>query len=325
MPLSTTSQGSPAASTRRLLPQPVERRGELGDLPLEELGVRAAGGQRRRPGTGRGWRVPGPGPGCRSTRSTRGSRRHVASPGHPPRSRPRDRPPRAAVLRNAAPDPSPDYASSHDARRRRPDPSRRSAASSPRSPARAPWSGSTARRPHVADGVGTTLPVFVEAAGGGVHRRRRRQLPDRPRVRHRGDQRRQRGARRWSAGQEQVAAFTHTCFMVTPYDGYVDVCAALAELTPGDHAEEVGAVQLRRRGGRERRQDRPRRHRPGRGGGLRPRLPRPHQPDDGDDRQEHALQARLRPVRRRGLPGADVLPVPRTGCPARRPRRGRST
>ena len=24
--------------------------------------------------------------------------------------------------------------------------------------------------------------------------------------------------------QEQVAAFTHTCFMVTPYDGYVDVC-----------------------------------------------------------------------------------------------------
>src|SRR6478736_4377471 len=38
--------------------------------------------------------------------------------------------------------------------------------------------------------------------------------------------------------QEQVAAFTHTCFMVTPYDGYVDVCAALAELTPGDHAKK---------------------------------------------------------------------------------------
>ena len=34
---------------------------------------------------------------------------------------------------------------------------------------------------------------------------------------------------------EQVAAFTHTCFMVTPYDGYVDVCEKLAELTPGDH------------------------------------------------------------------------------------------
>jgi 4-aminobutyrate aminotransferase/(S)-3-amino-2-methylpropionate transaminase len=34
---------------------------------------------------------------------------------------------------------------------------------------------------------------------------------------------------------EQARAFTHTCFMVTPYDGYVDVCEKLAELTPGDH------------------------------------------------------------------------------------------
>ena len=35
--------------------------------------------------------------------------------------------------------------------------------------------------------------------------------------------------------QEQVAAFTHTCFMVTPYEGYVEVCEALDRLTPGDH------------------------------------------------------------------------------------------
>ena len=35
--------------------------------------------------------------------------------------------------------------------------------------------------------------------------------------------------------QEQVARFTHTCFMVTPYEGYVDVCEALNRLTPGDH------------------------------------------------------------------------------------------
>jgi 4-aminobutyrate aminotransferase/(S)-3-amino-2-methylpropionate transaminase len=34
---------------------------------------------------------------------------------------------------------------------------------------------------------------------------------------------------------EQVQAFTHTCFMVTPYDGYVDVCEKLSDLTPGDH------------------------------------------------------------------------------------------
>jgi 4-aminobutyrate aminotransferase/(S)-3-amino-2-methylpropionate transaminase len=38
--------------------------------------------------------------------------------------------------------------------------------------------------------------------------------------------------------QEQVAAFTHTCFMITPYDGYVDVAVALAELTPGDFAKK---------------------------------------------------------------------------------------
>ncbi len=29
--------------------------------------------------------------------------------------------------------------------------------------------------------------------------------------------------------------FTHTCFMVTPYEGYVEVCEALNRLTPGDH------------------------------------------------------------------------------------------
>ena len=35
--------------------------------------------------------------------------------------------------------------------------------------------------------------------------------------------------------REQVGRFTHTCFMVTPYDGYVQVCEALNRLTPGDH------------------------------------------------------------------------------------------
>src|SRR5919107_4236042 len=93
------------------------------------------------------------------------------------------------------------------------------------------------KKAHVADGVGTMLPVFVVAAGGGV-------LVDvdgnslidlgsgiavvsvgnaAPAV--------------VSRVQEQVAAFTHSCFMVTPYDGYVDVAAALPELTPGDHAK----------------------------------------------------------------------------------------
>ncbi|MDT8909324.1 4-aminobutyrate--2-oxoglutarate transaminase [Amycolatopsis sp. PS_44_ISF1] len=38
--------------------------------------------------------------------------------------------------------------------------------------------------------------------------------------------------------REQAERFTHTCFMVTPYEGYVAVCEALAELTPGDHAKK---------------------------------------------------------------------------------------
>jgi 4-aminobutyrate aminotransferase/(S)-3-amino-2-methylpropionate transaminase len=35
----------------------------------------------------------------------------------------------------------------------------------------------------------------------------------------------------------QVAAFTHTCFMVTPYESYVEVCEELAAITPGSHSK----------------------------------------------------------------------------------------
>jgi 4-aminobutyrate aminotransferase/(S)-3-amino-2-methylpropionate transaminase len=87
----------------------------------------------------------------------------------------------------------------------------------------------------VANGVGTTLPVFAAHAGGGL-------LEDvdgnilidlgsgiavttvgasEPRV--------------VAAVQQQVADFTHTCFMVTPYEGYVAVAEHLNRLTPGDH------------------------------------------------------------------------------------------
>ena len=33
---------------------------------------------------------------------------------------------------------------------------------------------------------------------------------------------------------EAADAFTHTCFMVTPYEGYVEVCEKLVELSPGE-------------------------------------------------------------------------------------------
>jgi len=37
------------------------------------------------------------------------------------------------------------------------------------------------------------------------------------------------------AVKEQVEHFTHTCFMVSPYEGYIAVAEQLNELTPGDH------------------------------------------------------------------------------------------
>src|SRR3954447_21459591 len=94
------------------------------------------------------------------------------------------------------------------------------------------------KKAHVADGVGTMLPVFVVAAGGGVI-----VDVDGNSLIDLGS-----GIAVTSVGnaapgvvsrvQEQVAAFTHTCFMITPYDGYVDVCEQLAELTPGEHAKK---------------------------------------------------------------------------------------
>ena len=65
---------------------------------------------------------------------------------------------------------------------------------------------------------------------------------------------------------------------------------------------ENRAFHHRRRSGRERGEDRPRRHRPPGGDRLCRRVSRPHPADLGADRQGGALQARLRPAGRRGLP-----------------------
>jgi len=91
------------------------------------------------------------------------------------------------------------------------------------------------RETAVARGVGVTLPAFISEAAGGI-------LVDvdgnhlidfgsgiavtsvgnaAPRVA--------------AAVREQVGRFTHTCFMITPYEGYVEVCEELASVTPGDH------------------------------------------------------------------------------------------
>jgi 4-aminobutyrate aminotransferase/(S)-3-amino-2-methylpropionate transaminase len=94
------------------------------------------------------------------------------------------------------------------------------------------------RESAVSGGVGGTLPVFIEAAGGGVlvdvDGNSLIDLGAGIAVVSVGN-----SAEHVVAGvQEQVAKFTHTCFMVTPYTGYVEVCEQLNRLTPGDHAKK---------------------------------------------------------------------------------------
>ena len=89
----------------------------------------------------------------------------------------------------------------------------------------------------VSTGVSTGLPIYVERGAGGILvDADDNQLIDfgsgiavttvgngAPRI--------------VEAVQRQIEDFTHTCFMVTPYEEYVQVCEKLNELTPGDHAK----------------------------------------------------------------------------------------
>src|SRR6266568_4709912 len=91
------------------------------------------------------------------------------------------------------------------------------------------------RRRSVARGLSHVLPIFVTAAGGGV-------LVDADgnSLIDFGS-----GIAVTSVGNsaelvvtrvtEQVSHFTHTCFMVVPYEGYVEVCEELNRVTPGTH------------------------------------------------------------------------------------------
>jgi len=88
-------------------------------------------------------------------------------------------------------------------------------------------------------GIGQSLPVFVERAGGAI-------LVDVD-GNHIIDL--ASGIAVTSVGasspdvvarvQEQAQRFTHTCFVATQYQGYVDVATALNRLTPGDHAKKT--------------------------------------------------------------------------------------
>jgi 4-aminobutyrate aminotransferase/(S)-3-amino-2-methylpropionate transaminase len=91
------------------------------------------------------------------------------------------------------------------------------------------------RQRSVARGLSHVLPVFVTAAGGGVVID-----ADGNSLIDFGS-----GIAVTSVGNsaelvvtrvtEQVAQFTHTCFMVAPYEGYVEVCEELNRVTPGSH------------------------------------------------------------------------------------------
>jgi 4-aminobutyrate aminotransferase / (S)-3-amino-2-methylpropionate transaminase / 5-aminovalerate transaminase len=94
------------------------------------------------------------------------------------------------------------------------------------------------KRHCVADGVGTTLPIFVTAAGGGIVRdvdgNSLIDLGSGIAVTTVGNA----AEKVVERAKAQLDAFTHTCFMVTPYEGYVEVCEQLARLTPGEHAKK---------------------------------------------------------------------------------------
>jgi 4-aminobutyrate aminotransferase / (S)-3-amino-2-methylpropionate transaminase / 5-aminovalerate transaminase len=85
----------------------------------------------------------------------------------------------------------------------------------------------------VSRGVGVTLPVFVARAGGGiiedVDGNRLIDLGSGIAVTTIGNS----SPRVIDAVRAQVADFTHTCFMVTPYEEYVAVAEELNRITPG--------------------------------------------------------------------------------------------
>ncbi len=95
------------------------------------------------------------------------------------------------------------------------------------------------RHAAVPAGVGTTLGVFVARAAGGivedVDGNRLIDLASGISVTNVGNS----APRVVAAVHDQVERFTHTCFQVTPYLGYVEVCERLNELTPGVHQKRT--------------------------------------------------------------------------------------
>ena len=90
----------------------------------------------------------------------------------------------------------------------------------------------------VSAGVSSTLPVYVKRAGGGIVEdidgNSFIDLASGIAVTTVGNS----NPRVVTNVQEAVEQFTHTCFMIAPYESYVQVCEALSRLTPGTHAKK---------------------------------------------------------------------------------------
>ena len=91
----------------------------------------------------------------------------------------------------------------------------------------------------VATGVGVTMPVYAAAAGGGVvvdvDGNSLIDLGSGIAVTTIGNA----DPAVAAAVADQVSRFTHTCFMITGYEAYVDVAERLNRLTPGDHEKRT--------------------------------------------------------------------------------------
>jgi 4-aminobutyrate aminotransferase/(S)-3-amino-2-methylpropionate transaminase len=91
------------------------------------------------------------------------------------------------------------------------------------------------RKAAVASGVGSTLPVYVESADDGllidVDGNQLIDLGSGIAVTNVGNP----APAVAEAVHAQIDRFSHTCFMITPYEGYLKVCEELNRLTPGDH------------------------------------------------------------------------------------------
>ena len=89
----------------------------------------------------------------------------------------------------------------------------------------------------VSAGVSSTLPVYVKRAGGGIIEdidgNSFIDLASGIAVTTIGNS----NPRVVANVQEAVEQFTHTCFMIAPYESYVQVYEALSRLTPGKHAK----------------------------------------------------------------------------------------